>query len=192
MIVNIQELHGNWKAGWALDLHTIKSIPLGDGHFDTTYTEVGYALNHLKYHQDYSQIDVLANVTIEFMQTRMVTPYLNVIIPTPPSISRQIQPVEAIAEKISNSLHIPMDKEYLVKTNNTEQLKGVEDQAERQKILKGSFNVLDTRYQNRKVLLFDDLFRSGTTLNEITKTLYNLGKVQNVYVVTLTKTRVNR
>ena len=190
--MNTQELHGNWKAGWALDLHTIKSIPLGDGHFDTTYTEVGYALHHLKYHQDYSQIDVLVNAAIEFMRTRVVTPYLDVIIPTPPSVSRQIQPVEAIAEKISNSLGIPIDKEYLLKTNNTEQLKGVEDQAERQKILEGSFNVSDTRYQNRKVLLFDDLFRSGTTLNEITKTLYNIGKVQNVYVVTLTKTRVNR
>lgn len=190
--MNIQELHGNWKAGWALDLHTIKSVSLGDGHFDTTYTEVGYALNHLKYHQDYSQIDVLANATIKFMQTRMVTPYLNVILPTPPSVSRQIQPVEAIAEKISSSLSIPIDKEYLIKNHNTEQLKGVDDQAERQKILDGSFTVPDTRYKNRKVLLFDDLFRSGTTLKEITKTLYNVGKVQNIYVVTLTKTRVNR
>lgn len=190
--MNIQELHGNWKAGWTLDLHTIKSVPLGDGHFDTTYTEVGYALNHLKYHQDYSQIDILANATIEFMRTRMVTPYLNVILPTPPSINRKLQPVQAIAEKISSALSTPIDNDYLIKTKNTEQLKEIEDQAERLKILEGSFNVQDTRYQNRKVLLFDDLFRSGTTLNEITKTLYNLGKVQNVYVVTLTKTRVNR
>jgi hypothetical protein len=29
-------------------------------------------------------------------------------------------------------------------------------------------------------------------LKEITKTLYNVGKVQNVYVVTLTKTRSKR
>lgn len=48
------------------------------------------------------------------------------------------------------------------------------------------------KYQNKKVLIFDDLFRSGSTLKEITKTLYNTGKVQNVYIVTLTKTRSKR
>jgi uncharacterized membrane protein YraQ (UPF0718 family) len=26
---NPTSIQGNWKAGWALDLHTIKSVPLG-------------------------------------------------------------------------------------------------------------------------------------------------------------------
>jgi predicted amidophosphoribosyltransferase len=58
--------------------------------------------------------------------------------------------------------------------------------------MEGAFSVSDQRYANKKVLIFDDLFRSGTTLKEITRVLYEVGKVQNVYVVTLTKTRVNR
>lgn len=44
----------------------------------------------------------------------------------------------------------------------------------------------------KKVLLIDDLFRSGSTLNEIASVLYKDAGVQNVYVVTLTKTRVNK
>ena len=44
----------------------------------------------------------------------------------------------------------------------------------------------------KKILLIDDLFRSGSTLNEIASVLYQNAGVQNVYVVTLTKTRVNR
>lgn len=99
---NPTTINGNWKAGWALDIHTIKSVPLGDGKFDTTYTETGKALNELKYHKNYNMIDSLANEAIEFLQTRMVTPYINVIIPTPPSKVREVQPVIAIAEKLVN------------------------------------------------------------------------------------------
>lgn len=186
------EIHGNWKAGWAIDLHTVSSIPLPDGGFDTTYTNIGKALNQFKYHSDYSQIEPLANTSVEFLRTRMVTPYLNAIISVPPSFSRQIQPVQAIAKKISESLSIPHDLDYLIKIRPTDQLKGVTDQTQRKKIISGAFKVADLRYKNRKILLFDDLFRSGTTLNEITKVLYNEGQVQNVYVVTLTKTRVKR
>lgn len=79
------ELHGNWKAGWALDLHTISSIPLGGGMFDTTYTEIGEALNKLKYHDDDSQISMLAQRAVDFLNTRLVTPYLDAILPVPPS-----------------------------------------------------------------------------------------------------------
>lgn len=173
-------------------MHTIKSIPLDDGKFETTYTEIGLALNRLKYHQDHSQIDVLVNHVIEFMKTRMVTPYINVILPTPPSNKRDVQPVEVIAEKVAKSLNIIFDKSYLVKNRNREQLKEIENQSERENILKGAFEVRDLKYQDRKVLLFDDLYRSGSTLKEITKILYNVGKVSNVYVVTLTKTRSYR
>jgi competence protein ComFC len=187
--MNIQTLHGNWKAGWALDLHTIRSIPIGNGHFDTTYTEIGFALKHLKYRQDYRQIDILVDAALEFMKTRLVTPYLNAIIPTPASVNRAVQPVHAIAKKIGEKLKIRVDANCLLKTKDTNQLKMVEDQSERENILHGAFDVTDSRYRQKKVLLFDDFFRSGSTLMEITKTLYEKGKVQNVYVFTLTKTR---
>jgi predicted amidophosphoribosyltransferase len=182
-------IHGNWKAGWALDLHTIKSIPLGDGKFDTTYTETGKALNELKYHQNYSQIERLANEVIAFLRTRLVLPYINVIIPTPPSKNRDIQPVEEIAKLVSKGLNIPIDTNYIVKTKNTSELKAIDDPLEREKLLTNAFSLQDLRYQNKKILLFDDLFRSGSTLKEITKTLYYNGHVNNVYIVTLTKTR---
>jgi predicted amidophosphoribosyltransferase len=186
---NPTPIQGNWKAGWALDLHTIKSIPLGDGKFDTTYTETGKALNELKYHQNYSQIERLANEVIAFLRTRLVLPYINVIIPTPPSKNRDIQPVEEIAKLVSKGLNIPIDTNYIVKTKNTSELKAIDDPLEREKLLTNAFTLQDSRYQNKKILLFDDLFRSGSTLKEITKTLYYNGHVNNVYIVTLTKTR---
>jgi len=185
-------LEGFWKAGWAIAIHTEKSIPLPDGGFDTTYTPIGKQLNKLKYHSDYSQLEPLAQTVISFLKTRLVTPYLSAIIPTPSSATRTVQPVLEIAKRVSQGLNIPIDNKYLLKTRNTSQLKNIVDQVERQKILQGAFDIVDMRYQNKKVLLFDDLFRSGSTLNEISKLLYRKGKVQDVYVVTLTKTRVKR
>ena len=58
--------------------------------------------------------------------------------------------------------------------------------------MENAFGVIDNRYEGKNVLLFDDLYRSGTTLKELTSVLYKYGKVKNVYIITMTKTRVNR
>lgn len=63
---------------------------------------------------------------------------------------------------------------------------------EKQNILDGAFDLRDMLYQNRKILLFDDLYCSGSTLQEITKTLFLKGKVAKIYVLTITKTRTKK
>ncbi len=184
------QIKGNWKGGWALDEHTISSYPSGDGSFVTDYTKIGKALSRLKYREDYSQIDFLVSETIVFLKTRLVTRYLDVIIPVSASKIRRLQPVEVIAKQVSDLSGIPIDKEYLLKIKNTGEVKSIDDKTIKEQILKDAFGIQDLRYQNRKIMLFDDIYSSGSTLNEITNTLYNVGKVQNVYVITLTKTRV--
>lgn len=42
------------------------------------------------------------------------------------------------------------------------------------------------------MLLFDDLFRSGATMNSITAALYDDGKVADVFALTVTRTRSHR
>ena len=187
------KLAGNWKAGWAIDLHTVSSVALGGGHFDTEYTEIGEALNKLKYRDDYSQVPFLAEKAVEFLRSRKVTPYLKVIIPVPPSnLDRGKQPVFEVAKQIGSMLRIPLDLDFIQRAPSGSQLKSVDDPAERKKILKGLFKIQGLKYKDRKVLVFDDLYRSGATLNEITERLYQDGHVQNVYVLTLTKTRVKQ
>jgi predicted amidophosphoribosyltransferase len=190
MKINEQRLRGNWKAGWALDLHTISSKLRPNGAFDTVYTEVGEAMNQLKYHSDTSKIVPLADVASKFMQTRLVTPYLEAIIPVPPSdATRSLQPVLVLAREIGKRLKIPVFDGLLIKTRSTAALKDIEDPKARKKELQGVFKLKDKSLSGKKVLLFDDLYRSGATLTEITDVLYNTGKVQNVYVLTITKTR---
>ncbi|WP_349918252.1 ComF family protein [Aeromonas veronii] len=183
-------IDGNWKAGWALDLHTTNSVMLPDGSFENTYSTIGHALNRLKYHSE-DHIDFLVNEIVRFMRTRIVTQYISAIVPVPASKDRRIQPVYVIAERVAKVLNITYDPSYLVKVKNTAELKSIESPQERSALLNGAFHV-DARYKNKKILIVDDLFRSGSTLNELTKTMYNIGLVNDVYVVTLTKTRVHR
>lgn len=72
-------VNGNWKAGWAIDLHTLSSIKKDDGTFENSYSEIGKSLNLLKYHNDLTQIEYLSNCVVNFLRTRMVTPYIGSI-----------------------------------------------------------------------------------------------------------------
>ncbi len=184
-------IHGNWKAGWALDLHTTSSVKLPNGKFDNTYSTTGNALNRLKYHDETIYIDNLVQELVTFMNTRLVTRHLAVIVPAPASKDRALQPVYEIAKRVARRLNLPYDESYLKKIKNTAELKSIDCPDERSKLLSGAFHV-DSCYKGKKVLIIDDLFRSGSTLKELTKTMYNVGSVDNVYVVTLTKTRVHR
>ena len=186
-------MYGNWKAGWALDLHTISSQIRPDGTFDNQYTNIGYALNRLKYHNDYEQLPFLIEQMTSFLKTRMVLPYINVIFPVPASKQREIQPVYEIAKGVAHKLNKPIDFSFIRKVKNTSELKSLQDLNERKSSLSGAFEITDVNYyRNKKILLIDDLVRAGSTLNEIASVLYQNAGVQNVYVVTLTKTRVHK
>ena len=164
-----------------------------DGKFDNEYTNLGYALNRLKYHNDYEKLSFLIEQMVLFLKTRMVLPYINVIFPVPASKQRDVQPVYEIANGVAQKLHKPIDFDFIRKIRDTSELKGLQDPNERQAALSGAFEIADANfYRNKKILLIDDLFRSGSTLNEIASVLYQNAGVQNVYVITITKTRVNR
>ena len=185
-------LTGPWRAGWALDLHTVSSIPLGDGKFDTLRSEVGEALYELKYHGDPAYVEPLAQAAVGFLRTLRITPSLAAIITVPPSNTARLkQPVLDVARRMGELLPLNVDEDYLVKLRPTSPLKNLSDAAERHQELAGAFAARDDRYAGGRVLLFDDLYRSGETLTEITRTLMQ-ANVDRVYVLTLTRTRSRR
>jgi predicted amidophosphoribosyltransferase len=114
---------------------------------------------------------------------------IDVILPVPPSKKRTFQPVIEIAEGISSALKIPLFKDFLRKTKETPELKNVYEYHKRLELLKDTFIVKDLSLKGKNVLLFDDLYRSGATINEITRVLQEKGMVSKVYVLAITKTR---
>jgi competence protein ComFC len=69
------------------------------------------------------------------------------------------------------------------------QLKDISDYDERVRLLQGVHQIERDKVAGRRVLLFDDLFRSGATMNEVTANLYDRGGVVDVFACTLTCTR---
>ena len=56
-------------------------------------------------------------------------------------------------------------------------------------LLESAYKVDAVRLQGKSVLLLDDLYRSGATLNALTAAVYAQGGAANVYVLALTRTR---
>lgn len=194
--IDPREIHGNWRAGWALDVHTISSRPLPDEGYDTDRTELGELVYQVKYDSDRSKIQPIAETAAQFVMKEFaidgypVLPYLKVIIPIPPSdTSRNFQPVTKIAQEIGKLLGLPVRNDYLKKIKQTLPLKNIPDVEKKREQLQGAFVVHNQEFKDQCVLLFDDLYDSGTTLTEVTKILYEQGNVRHVLVLTLTQTR---
>lgn len=197
MNINPKSVSGNWKHGWALDVHTVKSEHLGVdqfGHdvFENTRSEIGEAIFKLKNRSDKGQVDVIAEAAAEFIKSQPPLRDVSVIIPVPPSdTARKFQPVNLIAEAVADKLGIESMSDYLKKIKQTAQLKNM-DAASKRKELDGAFEAEDDRYEDQHVLVLDDLFGTGETLRAITQCLSDQGKVAKVSVLTMTMNRSRR
>ncbi len=185
---------GKWQQGFALDLHTISSIPLGYneyGHmqFDTTRSEVGELLFKLKNRADTSTVPEIVAAAVQFITAWK--PPIDMIVPVPPSSMRAVQPVILLAQGISTQLGIPL-VQAVTKTRDTPQLKNIYDLDERLNALDGVHVADSAAAHGGRILLFDDLFRSGATMNAITTALYDQGKAAGVFAFTITRTRSNQ
>jgi len=193
--VNPIKLSGNWTQGYALDIHIIDSTFIrydeyGHEVFDTRRSEIGELLYRLKYKSDKTALDEIIDTVANFLENhREIIDAIAAIIPVPPSKNRAFQPVLEITKSLSLRIKIPFHDDVLVKTRETSELKDVFEYEKRMELLKNAFDIGSNLLNGKSILLFDDLFRSGATLNAITEILYNRGKVSNVFVLTLTKTR---
>ena len=77
----------------------------------------------------------------------------------------------------------------VTRTRKEPQLKNIFDLDERAKLLEGLHAVDTSVTRNKSVLLFDDLYRSGATMNAVTTDLYETGKATDVFALTITRAR---
>lgn len=193
--INSKKLAGRWREGYALDFHTLSSIYLGENQFghpeyDTTRSEVGELLYRLKYQRDKTAVSPLVSAATRFV--RSWKPGAEVLISVPPSRARASQPVLVLGEAIAKQLKIPFEPAWVKRIKKVPELKNVYEYDERSTLLEGAHKVSTSKVERRIVLLFDDLYRSGATMNTIAEALYDQGKVADVFALTITKTRSNR
>jgi len=82
--------------------------------------------------------------------------------------------------------------ECVTRKRDAPQLKNVFDLDQRLALLEGLHHVDKAATQDKGILLFDDLYRSGATMNAITELLYEEGEARDVFALTVTRTRSNQ
>ena len=190
-------IRGAWVDGYALDYHTVSSAYVGDnefGHpvFDTERTPLGELLFRLKSRSDQSVVEEIMEAVAAFVELTW-RPRLTIIVPVPPSnTARRVQPLLVLADALGRRLRLDVRHDAVTKIRKTPQLKNVYDYAERAKVLEGAFGADSTVLAGQSVLLFDDLYRSGATMNAVAKALSEEGRAAALHALALTRTRRHR
>jgi predicted amidophosphoribosyltransferase len=188
--VNVSQIYGAWDEGLVLDKHVLSSTYVGDnewGHptFDTTRSEVGEASFQLKYRSDWTKVEVLAQALAANVFPAFDS--VGFIVPMPASEARFRQPVTEVACALGQMAQKPVI-ELLQKAPGGPSLKNLQTRQEKLDALAGRITVVD-RITNEgcwDVLLVDDLYHSGASMETACAALRGYSKVNRIYVAALT------
>ena len=156
--------------------------------FDTKRSDLGELLYRLKYRSDASAVDEIVTVAARFY--RSWNPGATLIVPVPPSrSSRPQQPVSMLAAAMGGQLNLAVEQTAVTRTREIPELKDIYAYDERSRALEGAHTIAVSAVRGQTVLLLDDLYGSGATMNAITAALYDQGGVVDVYALAITRTR---
>ena len=194
MQVNLRQIKGPWLDGWVLDKHSVSSTFLGNdehGHaqFETLRTEVGEATYRLKYRQDWTQVEPLANALAQHVYSRLQD--VGLIVSMPASKPRPRQPVPEIATALGRIVRVPVFNNMLYKSGATIALKDLHSKEEKLAALQDSIHINEviTNAGEWNALLIDDLYDSGASLEAACAALNKYKKIKGIYVAALTWNR---
>lgn len=172
-------LTGNWSTGFALGFHS--RFTGGDWN----RSGVGDLTYRLKYQGDTSVIPALTKQTLELIRQHPELAQVDGIIPVPPSTPRPADPVKIFCEVLAGKINVEVEP-LIVKTRQTQPQKEMRTLAQKRANVAGAFAICG-EVKGKRILLVDDLFDSGATLDEISRVLQQNGAAR-VNVLTLTRT----
>ncbi len=173
-------LSGPWAAGWALDFHS------GFSGERWARTETGELTYRFKYEGQRRLAGELVNRLTACIAERPHLRQVDALLPVPSTTRRDYDPVSELAAALGQRLGLPVLKGALVKTRATQPQKDMHTLAQKQANVAGAFAAQEV-VRGKKLLVLDDLYDSGATLAEVTRTLQGAG-ASKVVVLTLTKT----
>jgi len=192
METNLIQVHGSWDEGYVLDRHSVHSEIVGHNSsgypiWDTTRSEIGEAIYQLKYQGNDEHLDDLAETMAEMIRDQFSE--VDAIIPLPPSKARAVQPVSVLANAVAEELGVDCIENLLLKNGSTPQMKDLSSKEERMEALLDCFSVMDVLDEEYNIVLLDDLFSSGSTMEAATKVLREYDDIGYIYVAAFSKTR---
>ncbi|MCI9338870.1 MAG: ComF family protein [Lachnospiraceae bacterium] len=97
--------------------------------------------------------------------------------------ARGYNQAQLIAEAVGRRLGVPVYTDFLVRVKNTAPLK-YENPKERQNNLKKAFNIARNDVKLKRVVLVDDIYTTGSTMDEAAETLKEAG-AEEVFFIAL-------
>ncbi|STO32091.1 comF family protein [Fusobacterium necrogenes] len=184
-------IEGNWKEGYTLDYFMRKSNYQGEdifGYpiFDVEYTDIGKALNELKYHKEYNRAIDIAEAVAKFIKEDWrLEEKIDGIVATPPTHYREIQPLFQIVKHLGESLNKPISLDFFRKLSSEEIKKlPIEKKME---LFKNSIIKERKLTKRGSLLIVDDLFTTGATLKNLCELLKEDIYVDDIYILTICK-----
>lgn len=186
-MLNPVRIYGTWDEGVVLDSHMLKSVFLGYDEngkekFENTRTELGDLIYRFKYQKDKSCLNGIMEMIKDVLDKWNLKEKIDVVIPVPPSNKKRIyQPVFEIAKEIAKYLNKECVIDMLSKESELQ--------------IKDGYSVNGMIIKNKKVenkksiLVIDDLFSTGATLNEVCRVLKTDDNIYKIYCLALTKTK---
>ena len=172
-------LIGSWQIGWSLGFH---SRFVGG---DWSRSSMGDLAFRLKYQGDASALPALVEQALELIRQQPALAQADCLIPVPPSTPHPFDPVTAFSTALAGKINLPLAS-LMVKTRQTKPQKELKTLAQKRANVTGAFAIKGD-INGKRILVVDDLFDSGATLDEVTRLLLKNG-ASRVNVLTLTRT----
>lgn len=190
MRVSLRQIRsGAWAEGWVLDKHVVSSTYVGDSaqgrpQFNTVRTDVGEATYQLKYRQDWTQVEPLARALASHIYPKFDR--VDLIIPMPPTTPRPRQPVIAVAAELGKIVDSPVHTDLLYKTPPKAPLKDLQSKDEKLAAITDCFRINPKKTVSGNLLLIDDLFDTGASMEAACAILRGIEAIGSIYVAALT------
>lgn len=181
------ELPGPWPCGMALGMHS----ELGEE--GVVLTAAGELLDRLKYGGERRLVRGIARAMADVLRGKPGYREVQLVVHVPGSRREAgVEPPCDLARAVAGELRVPCLPRFIATNRRTLSQKDVTSWEEKKRNVQGAFRVRRAELvRQRKVLLVDDVYDSGATLEEVWRMLMDAG-AREVVVATVTKTRYRR
>ncbi len=150
--------------------------------------EIKKSIYKIKYCNKREYVDFYAGEVTRLYGKKINSWNSDAIIPVPlhrkKQLSRGYNQAEIIAKVISKQTGIPMNSKILMRIKNTKPQKELND-TDRKKNLENAFKINKSIVKLKKVILVDDIYTTGSTIDGCTEELIK-GGIDEVYYISLT------